>query len=283
MDDLDETRLGIGANNPPKDLKIGDDLVAELHAENGDLTARRDELLIGAQNAPSTIENDEQNAEMGAFLRMISAAVATTKDRFKKVKEPWLAGGRAVDRFFTTGIVGPLELAHASLNKRQTAYQIWKAEEARRKAEEEARQARAREEEARRQAEAAERAKRRAEAEAKKAKDDAAESAAAAERARQAAANAEAARARQAQESVAVSAATKVATSSNADLGRTRGEMATVSLRTTWRFRVDDITLVPVEYLQVNDRLVNAAIGGKNGKRDIPGLTIFPHHEAQNR
>ncbi len=44
-----------------------------------------------------------------------------------------------------------------------------------------------------------------------------------------------------------------------------------------------DIAKVPAEFLQVNGPLVNAAIRGQNGRRDIAGLRIFPVETAQNR
>lgn len=78
-------------------------------------------------------------------------------------------------------------------------------------------------------------------------------------------------------------AAGAVATKSSAELSRVRGDYAMSSLRTTWDFRVTDISKVPADYLQVNAPLIRAAIRGRDGKRNIPGLEIFPVEKSVNR
>lgn len=77
--------------------------------------------------------------------------------------------------------------------------------------------------------------------------------------------------------------ATATATSSNADRGRTRGDLALATVKTVWKFRVVDINAVPADLLIVNEQAVNALIRGKNGKRQISGLKIYEEQIAQNR
>ena len=45
---MDTERYGIGGNNPPPDLKIGEALREELRDNNHAMEERRDELLAGA-------------------------------------------------------------------------------------------------------------------------------------------------------------------------------------------------------------------------------------------
>lgn len=78
-----------------------------------------------------------------------------------------------------------------------------------------------------------------------------------------------------------------------ADLTRTRSAMGTTSSQQeTWKFRVTDLRALlraiaameqPVAYVQVNESLINAAIRGRNGIRDIPGLEIYPEYALRRR
>ncbi len=52
-----------------------------------------------------------------------------------------------------------------------------------------------------------------------------------------------------------------------------RGDLATGSIRKTWKFEVKDISKVPPEYLEVVSKLVNQAI--RDGVREIDGLYIY--------
>lgn len=54
-------------------------------------------------------------------------------------------------------------------------------------------------------------------------------------------------------------------------------------LVSTWKYRVVDINKVPIAWLQVNETLVNKAIKGKNGLRQIPGLEIYEEKSAAIR
>ena len=63
------------------------------------------------------------------------------------------------------------------------------------------------------------------------------------------------------------------------ELTRTRGVGgALTALKAAWTYEVEDITKVPVAYLQVNDAAVRAAI--KQGAREVPGLRIWNDAKA---
>lgn len=49
----------------------------------------------------------------------------------------------------------------------------------------------------------------------------------------------------------------------------------TAHIASTWKFRVKDLNMVPIGYLQINTELVNQTIRGKNGLREIAGLEIY--------
>jgi len=50
-------------------------------------------------------------------------------------------------------------------------------------------------------------------------------------------------------------------------------EEGSSTTKTTWEFKLDDIEKVPMQYLQLNEKLVKEAI--KLGHREIPGIEIF--------
>jgi flagellar biosynthesis GTPase FlhF len=284
MDDSLDVRLQPGGNNPPPDLKVGEELVEQLHEQNAALLSRRDELLASAAEFAAdhpTIDDDETSGLLAGIIRQLGDDAKIAEKTREGVKAPWLAGGRAVDGFFNA-ITVPLEKMAAKLNEGQTAYQRAKAARIKREAEERARKEREAEDARRREAERAERERQAAERAARKATDDAAR-AAAAERQREANERAEAARKAEEEARAQRQAAQKVADSNAAERSRTRGEVAMASLRTTYHFRVVDITLVPAHLLLVNEAMVKAMIRGKNGVREIPGLLIYAVEESVNR
>lgn len=276
---------GPGHNNPPPDLKIGDALRDQLAGEHGALARRRDELLAMADDFMAdhaSVTDDETSGTLAGVIAQLNACSKVAMKTHEGVKAPYLDGSRIVDNFFFKGFRDTIASKAATLNAMQTAYLRAKAEKARREAEERERLAREEEDRKRREAEKAERERQRAEREARKAQDDAAREDAE-RRAAEARAKADAAREEQDRAAAARQQEAKVAASSNADRSRVRGDLAMASLRTTWKFEVIDVTKVPAAYLQVNSAIVNAAIRGKDGLRDIPGLRIFEEQEAANR
>lgn len=280
MSDLPVDHLP-GANFPPPDLKVGQDLADELAASNQDLLARQMELLGGVERVPDSIDDDEMSSKLAAFLTQLNGFVKHADAERQKRKEPYLSGGRVVDGFFSQ-LMLPITKAFTALNSRQTAYGVAKANRIRREAEERARLEREEAARKQREAEKAERDRKAAERDAKRAVDETARKESEA-KARDAQARADAARNAQDEANAQAGAAAKTANSSDAELSRVRGDMAGMSIRTRYTFDVVDITKVPPEYLEVNTRVVNAAIAGKNGKRDIPGLNIYPDKASVNR
>lgn len=276
---------GPGHNNPPPDLKIGDALRDQLAGEHAAMVARKRDLLQMAEDFKAdhpSVDDDETSGILAGVITQIRAHIKAADKVREGVKAPYLDGSRTVDGFFNGGIMTPLDKAATALNAMQTAFLRAKAEKARREAEAAAEAARKEEEARRREAEKAERERLAAERAAKKAGDDEARRIAE-ERAAEAKRKADAAREEQDRAAAARQQEAKIAASSNADRSRVRGDLAMASLRTTIKFEVVDITKVPPQYLQVNSALVNAAIRGKDGLRDIPGLRIFEEQEAANR
>lgn len=281
-------RLGIGGNAPPPDLKLGDDLLTQLASDNLDLTARRDELIASAQrfNAEhATVEDDEISGRLAAFLVQISKCEHAANVKRVDAKAPYLQGEREVDSFFNKDIRDPLLKAFGELNRKQTAFGVAKANRERLERQRLADEQRAREEAARQAAAEAERVRLAAEKAAARAerKGDTDKAAVQQTKAYDAAAAQTAAQEAQAEAAHSAMAAESAAARPTAELSRTKGTYASMSVQETWSFSVTDMNLVPREYLMINESMVKAAIRGKNGKREIPGIEIFPQHSARNR
>lgn len=283
--DIDLELALVGHNNPP-DLQTGPELRDTLELVHADLVARKNEMLDMAAafhaDHPS-VDDDAASGELAGVIRQILLQAKVADQTRVGVKGPYLVSEKIIDNFFTAGIKTPLESAAVELNKKQTAYQRAKEDRRRREAEEAARIAREAEDARRREAEKAERERQRAEREARRAKDDEIVAADARLRAEQADRRAQEARAAEEAARVEREAQQSTAGANAADLSRVRGDYAMASLKTTWEFEITDITKVPAEYLQVNSAMVKAAIRGKDGKRDIPGLRIYSVKTAQNR
>ncbi len=277
---------GFGDNRPPIDLKIGAALREELTDNHADLVRRKAELLKMADDFDAdhaTVDDDETSGELAGVITQIMGAAKMSDKVREGVKAPYLEGERIIDGFFIAGIKTPLTKRAEALNAKQTAYQRAKADRIRREAEAAAAKARAEEDARRREAEKAERERLAAERAARKAMDDAAAAEDAKRRAVEAQRRAEAARQAEERARIEREQQAKISASNAAARSRTRGTYAMASLRTTWKFKIVDIAKVPTQYLTVNEPLVNAAIRGDNGLRDIPGLLIFSVEESVNR
>lgn len=156
---------GLGHNNPPADLKSGDQLTIELAEQHAAMLARRDELTKAGEDFLADhdrIDDDETSGSVAGLLtqmRELEKRAATTREG---IKAPYITAGRIIDGFFKTGISDKLAALHARVNKLQTDYGLAKAEAARRQAEAEAQRKRAEEEARRRAAEEQERIAREA-------------------------------------------------------------------------------------------------------------------------
>jgi hypothetical protein len=68
-----------------------------------------------------------------------------------------------------------------------------------------------------------------------------------------------------------------LATGSITNLARVRGDHGAVaSTSESFDFEVVDFAALDDGFKTVNERAIKAAIAGKNGRREIPGLRIFP-------
>lgn len=228
-----------------------------LAADHEELSTRRDELVAGFKRSPEKVEDEDTARKMSDFVKQISAAIKKTDALRTDAKEPYLAGGRAVDGFFNP-IKEDLTRVKAQLSGRITEYQ-------RRVADEERKRREAAEREARAAAAAAEKAA--AEAAAALENDDDLDAAVDAEDAAKAAAAAA--------EKAATEAAAKAA-----DLSRTRGDFGAVaSLRTRWTGEMVDRDTIDLEPLRqhISTDAMNQAVRAfvKAGGRKLKGARIY--------
>lgn len=233
----------LGHNNGPTDLDI---LRDQLDIDYAADKARRDELIAAFdrfKEAHPEIGDDDVNGRAADFVAQLSRFSKETDAKRVAAKRPHDDAAGAVHSFFKKDIIDPIDAAATEVRKRMTAFQVAKAEEARRKAREEA------------EAKRLEAERLAAEARKPEAFDKA-----------EAALN-------------TAQAAERRAAAPTAALGRTRGDLGSVSsLRSVWRYRVTDLALVPAHLLQVNDAMVKAAMKtkGDDGKPvPVPGIEFY--------
>lgn len=250
----------IGHNRPP----LESDLPDRLNADYEPLLKRKAELLAGAANVPTELDDDTA-PRVADFVKQIGAAIKSLDVARVAEKEPYLAGGRAVDTFFKNASE-PLAKAKGNIERVLTSYQRKREAEERRRREEEERKAR----------EAAEAAAKEA-AERAKALEDESQLARAIEA--EAAAKQAAADAAKAQ---------KAADAKAAELSRMRGDLGSVtSLRTFWDFTDLDRATLDLEALRQHlpqdalEKAVRSYI--KAGGRNLKGVRIFENTKSQVR
>ncbi|MFM8745577.1 MAG: hypothetical protein ACKOED_02770, partial [Aestuariivirga sp.] len=146
----------IGHNSPPPDLLLGGALRDRLAEENGQLIARRDELLAAAARIPA-IDSDDVAGRVSDYIKQLTALTKAAESKRTDAKEPYLEGGRNIDGFFRA-ITDPVAKAKTAIERRLTDYLREKEARARREREERERLARQAAETARREAEAKARA-----------------------------------------------------------------------------------------------------------------------------
>lgn len=267
----EQPAAGIGDNRGPP-LFTPADLQLQLGEDHAALFKRRDDLLAGEERVPP-IDNDEEAAKLGDFIRQITALARKAEGARVTAKEPFLEAERAVDGFFKQ-IVTPLDNpgrgAKPGLKQRLqdklTAYQVEQEKKERARREEAARLAREAEERE------AERARQKAaEMRNQQELDDALDAQANADKA-----------------AVDAADATRAAQAKPADLSRVRGDMGAVaSLRTFWDFK--DLSRVRValeplrEHLPMDglERAVRSFV--RAGGRRLDGVTIYERKETQVR
>ena len=246
----------IGHNSPPPDLLLGEALRDRLAEENGQLIARRDELLAAAARIPA-IDSDDVAGRVSDYIKQLTALTKAAESKRTGAKEPYLEGGRNIDGFFRA-ITDPVAKAKTAIERHLTDYLRDKEARARREREEQERLAR----------QAAETARREAEAKARALVDEPdLEAAIVAEKAAETA-------------SADLVKAAQAAAVKPAELSRTRGDYGAVSsLRTQWVFDEIDRASLDLEALRFHipadglERAVRAFI--KAGGRELRGTRIF--------
>jgi hypothetical protein len=237
-------------NRPKPPAPLSDAQIREyLEFDTERMRARRDDLiaaLAASAAAYPQIDDDEVLGEVSENIALAKKLNTAVEERRKRAKEPFLAGGRTVDSWFKI-FVEPLADAIRPVQARMNDYARRKLEKA----------------EAERKAAAA-----AAQAEADRLAAQAAEKIAAGKRAGTAMDLAETAATKAAQ-------ATAAAQASVADMTRIRGDYGSaVSARRTWRWVIEDDSLIPREFLMANP----AAIGEAARERDATGrpLAVIP-------
>ncbi|MBP6818303.1 MAG: hypothetical protein KBC46_03265 [Ferrovibrio sp.] len=156
----DESRLGMGGNNPPQEEALREEMERAV-ASYDTLITRYEEAVA---RVPAVISNDDEAARLSDFLVQLAKARKAIDDTRARIKAPFLAMAQMVENFFQRRITRIRE-HDEQLRPRLKRWQDQKAEMARRQREEEARLAREAEARARREREEAERKEREAEAE----------------------------------------------------------------------------------------------------------------------
>jgi hypothetical protein len=227
--------------------------------EHADKTSRRDALLASVKNVlekhgKTGIPDDEVAGNVSALLKMLSETASAVDKAREAIGEPFLSATRVVNAFFLTGIVKPLREAcetRSPLNRLQAAYLQAKADAEKARLDEEQRLARERADAIAQQALARAGATLRDAT----AADDVAQ-----------------------QAEIAANAAPSA-------LGRVASTYGTTSsLGQIWTFQVEDIALVPREWLKLDEEKVRLAIRRKDKPvRDIPGIKIWADAVARTR
>lgn len=247
-----------GHNSQEVDLSLVLDaelIGRSLRRQHAELLEQRDKLLERHEHFMAIhidgIKNEEDQGGAGDFTRQIRTVIRQADEARQEVKRPVLDAGRSIDGFFRNTVMTPLEAAAQAVLARMEEYAVAKAEAARKRLAEEAKQ---------RQAEA--------DRLAALAASDPAQLDAAIEA-----------------EQLAVAVATPPA----ADLSRTHSDFGTVSsLAEVWTWRLVDIRLVPRDYLMVNSDAVKAKLSKDPSiKRDktqpIGGIQFYPEERLKVR
>ncbi len=237
------------------------EIAPAVAAEVGGILAFADGLIV---------TTDSEAAEASELLAKIATITKRTKDARLQITRPLdQAKKAAMEQEKTT--LAPLLPVEALLRKGIGEYEAEKQRKAREEAERVERERREAEEAARKVAEEAARKAREAEEKAAEAADK--ETAVAAEQAAQEAA--EAAERAEMERFVAE----KAEVAKVVDPGPVKTASGTTSVVMVWKNEVVDETVIPREYLQVNQAAITKAV--RAGVRDIPGVRIF--EEAQTR
>lgn len=266
-------RAVIGGNEPPLEERIGMEFREALLSERPDFEDRMAASIAAVGRA--VVNDDETLGKAGDLERILRACEGHITETHKAVKEPYLAGGRAVDAE-KNRLVEKITPARMKLRDMMNGYLAEK--QARERAAEQKRLA-----EARAAAEAAARTER----EAREAEEAAARAVAEAKTAEERA-NAEALAVAAAIEAEEKMAQAQLAAAPAARSEPVRSDAgATVSGRKVWVSEVQDYTLAFIEVednpkvREAIDKAIAALV--KAGKRTIPGTKVWEEIQAVAR
>lgn len=276
--------IGHNANAPPvvdltaalepEGLKAWIQQQLATHAQRATaLTTRYKQFLVATT---AGIANDNVDERAVDFANQIRAEIAATDATRTTIKAPVLAAQRAIDGAAKV-ISDQLLPAYAGVQERHTHYLIAKDKETRRLAAVEAARLAA---VVQRQAEEAA----RMEATMQRLLDDAAETGStdAMDQAVVVAAEQEAAAAVHGAATAEQQQAEATVFAPTAELTRVRTTNgSTSSLRENWVWSVENVELIPPQFLMPNDKLITAAI--KTGTRKIAGIKIVNQPKASIR
>lgn len=127
-------RLALGGNNPPSQLEL-------LQQQHAILLSTADKRMANAARIPAICKDDAMAAKITDMIKLLNSARTEIEKTHKIEKAPWLEGGRIVDGVFNP-VAKKLTDAAREAGRPLTKFQLDKAAEVRRKAEEEAEKAR---------------------------------------------------------------------------------------------------------------------------------------------
>lgn len=131
---LETNRLALGGNSPPSQLET----LQQQHATLLDVANKR---MANAARIPKVCATEDMAAKITDMIKLLNSARSEIEKTHKIEKAPWLEGGRVVDGLFNP-LVKKLTDAAREAGKPLTTFQLAKAAEVRRKAEEEAERSR---------------------------------------------------------------------------------------------------------------------------------------------
>lgn len=142
---------GIGGNNPPEDQRIemltpAEDIQLLVGKDVSELSERASTLLDTYGRVPDKVENDEVYDKVVALVAAMRQVDSDRDGKRKKLKQPYLDAGKAVDDAFKlpdengTERSKKVDAAIKDLTDRLSAYDTVKYQEEQAKAEQEAKE-----------------------------------------------------------------------------------------------------------------------------------------------
>ncbi|MBU6232444.1 hypothetical protein KGP36_07460 [Patescibacteria group bacterium] len=100
---------------------LAPDIVSLLPLECEDLIERAGQLFKAADRVPKELADDEQSGKTGDFVKQINAFLSEAEASRKRIKQPYLDCGKAIDGFFS-GLTEPVEKVKGEMGARVARY-----------------------------------------------------------------------------------------------------------------------------------------------------------------